>query len=190
MLNKHNYDRVLSIISEGFYCCNFLDFNDSNEGVFPIKKNISNVDLSSKLKYKICSFSAHEALNNELMWGHYAGAGMGVAIEIEVPDCTILRRVDYDVENHNYSSVEDVLSNKSNTWRYEHEWRYITNSECKHFKHAIKKIHFGTPYQHLENYQELKTRHSKLRRYLKLSQSLKLKCESEGIHCSEISLSQ
>jgi hypothetical protein len=124
------------------------------------------------------------------MWGHYAGAGMGVAIEIEVRDRSRFKKVSYGVAaNHDYSSVEEILSNKSKVWRYEREWRYITNSQKAHFEYAIKKIYFGAPYEHLENYEELKTEHKKLSSYLKYSALLKAECVIRGIQISKIDLS-
>lgn len=69
LLTCCNYDRVISIIRDGFYCCSFLDFNDVNEGVFPVSKKTQSVDLNQKLEYRICSFSKEKALSSQLMWG-------------------------------------------------------------------------------------------------------------------------
>jgi len=64
LMSCHHFDRVLSIIDDGFYCCDFFEFNDVNEGVFLVSENYSNVTLDQKLKYKICSFSKEEALRS------------------------------------------------------------------------------------------------------------------------------
>ncbi len=53
----NDLEKIISILEDGFYCCNFLDFNDVNEGVFFNSQNISNIDLEKKIEYRICSFS-------------------------------------------------------------------------------------------------------------------------------------
>ena len=60
------------------------------------KKNMS-ITLDEKEAYKICSFSKVEALHHELMWGHYANAGMGVAIEVSVNKCDDLYRLNIKI---------------------------------------------------------------------------------------------
>jgi hypothetical protein len=75
LANCEDLERIKNIIDTGkFYCSNFLDFNDTNEGVFSInlkdeckneilKERLDTI-LSEKTKYKICSFSEKEALDS------------------------------------------------------------------------------------------------------------------------------
>lgn len=182
-----NYDRVISIIQDGFYCCSFLDFNDVNEGVFRVSQNIQNVDLGQKLDYKICSFSEEISLSSQLMWGHYAEAGMGVAIEIEVQSSHPLEEVKYG-ENGRRNGVIEILTNKSEQWRHEKEWRYLSTEQGKFYKSDITKIYFGTPYKNLVNYDEIKRRHKKLREYHRYSTMLKSECASVELLCEDYPL--
>ena len=180
LLTCCNYDRVISIIRDGFYCCSFLDFNDVNEGVFP---STLDVELDQKLEYRICSFSGSEALSSQLMWGHYAEAGMGVAIEIEAnPAPPPFEKVHYDKPDRHNSLIE-ILTNKSAQWEHEEEWRYLTSTKNEYFKTDITKIYFGTPYMRLSNYGEIKTKHRKLQEYLQRLTALRAECSTREIPC-------
>lgn len=175
-----DYDRVLEIIRHGFYCCSFLDFNDVNEGVFPVTPNTQQVELDQKLEYKICSFSEKKALTCQLMWGHYAAAGMGVSIEIEVDMNPPFHKVHYGKTNR-YNGLVEILTNKSTNWRHEREWRYISTTQEKYYKADITKIYFGTPYAKLVNYEEIKSKHRTLQKYLRYSDSLRQECDKRKI---------
>lgn len=170
----------MSIIRNGFYCCRFLDFNDMNEGVFSVSPSNQDVDLSGKLEYRICSFSSKEALNSQLMWGHYAGAGMGVAIEIEANPDSLFKEVHYDKQDR-HNSIIEILTSKTAEWRYENEWRYITDEKIDFIKEKITKINFGRPYKRLVNYAEIKAKHSTLKKYRQLSVALKSECSARKI---------
>jgi hypothetical protein len=175
-----DYDRVLEILRHGFYCCSFLDFNDVNEGVFPVSEKTIDVELNDKLEYKICSFSDENALPSQLMWGHYAEAGMGVAIEIEVNPVGPLVEVKYGLKDRHNGLVE-ILTNKSSQWDYEHEWRYLSETQDQYYKAEITKIYFGTPYATLINYEEIKLKHRTLQKYLRHSASLRQECDKRKI---------
>lgn len=182
LLTCCDYDRVLSILDDGFYCCSFLDFNDVNEGVFPVEKN-ETATFNDKLQYRICSFSQQDALQSQLMWGHYAGAGMGVAIEIDIEasDESSFTNVNYTSTNNCYDTIEKILTNKAPEWKYEAELRFISREPSEFLKLEISKIYFGTPYQQLVNYDEIKTEHRKLRQYLRRADALREECEKRSI---------
>lgn len=180
LLTCCNYDRVISIIRDGFYCCSFLDFNDVNEGVFPVTEQTYNVELSDKLEYRICSFAAEGALSRQLMWGHYAEAGMGVAIEINVDPAPPFEEVHYDPTNR-HNSLREILTNKSAEWGYEKEWRYLSTSPNEYLKRDITNIYFGTPYQRLTNYTEIQAKHHRLKEYLQRATALRAECEKRNI---------
>ena len=185
--NKKDLERIKSILNEGFYCSKFFDFNDVNEGVFPTNNNPSNVNLNEKQQYKICSLSKKEALTSQLMWGHYANAGMGVAIEIITQHNDLekldLYKVNYERNLRKYDTVIDILVNKSKEWEYEHEIRYLKKTNCNFFKHEISKIYFGTPFEKLANYEKIKSKHINLQKYLDLKDELKNTCDKLRIPC-------
>ena len=108
--------------------------------------------------------------------GHYANAGKGVVIEI-------------DVENsHNLTTLEEILTNKSKEWIYEDEYRYLSTATLVNNKVKIGKIckiYFGTPYERLTNYQDVKNQHKKLKKYLELKEKLKEFCVDKNINCED-----
>jgi hypothetical protein len=201
LANGKDLNRIKDIIENGFYCSNFLDFNDMNESVFSINLENINITLDQKQEYKICSFSKEEALDKQLMWGHYANAGMGIAIEV-VNDCENMKEVNYEDSYKGLNTIEEILTHKTKEWKYEHECRYISKDDVK-LKTTIEKktvercgvkektveknvtkikiekitkIYFGTPYEELGNYGEIKKIHTKLRKYLYLKEELKSFC--------------
>ena len=183
--NKH-LERIKDIINSGFYCCDFLSFNDMNEGVFSVNVHNVNIDVSKKKKYRICSFSGISALNNQLMWGHYANTGMGIVIEIEVSDCHEIKQVRYSNVTTNLNSIEAVLTRKSEDWQYEDEFRYLSKNTDEKVKIGkITKIYFGMPYKNLINYDDIKKKHSKLKKYLELKEELEKFCVTENVEYND-----
>jgi len=180
---EHDYNRVIDIIENGFYCNDILGFNDMNEGVYTNNTQNQGVTLSEKQQYKICSFSGVQALKSELMWGHYANTGRGIIIEVDIEDCRNIKQVKYD-SNENLNSIEDILTNKSKEWAYEDEYRYLSTDQLDNNKVKIGqiiKIHFGTPYEKLLNYQEIKEKHENLKKYHQLRENLKDFCTEKNI---------
>lgn len=185
--NRENLNRVKDIIENGFYCCDFFKFNDMNEGVFTLNQINLNIDLPEKLRYKICSFSGENALNSQLMWGHYANAGMGVVIEVDVggEKCNQIKQVKYANSTDNLNTIEEILTRKSEEWKYEDEFRYLSHDESddKVKVGKIVKIYFGTPYEKLTNYNSIKDKHENLKEYLKLKGTLESFCKEKIIGC-------
>lgn len=185
--NSKDYDRIIDIIDNGFYCNDFLGFNDMNEGVYVNNDKNTHITFSEKQKYKICSFSGVRALKSELMWGHYANTGRGVAIEINVEDCSEIKEINYD-KNDNLKTMEEILTNKSKEWIYEDEYRYLSTNDLENNKvkiGKITKIYFGTPYEQLTNYEEIRIKHQTLMKYHKLKDTLKNVCNTKGILCED-----
>ena len=114
------------------------------------------------------------------MWGHYANAGMGVAIEIKRKNNSQFEKVKYGKKGR-FNNVIEILTNKSKEWKYESEWRYIFRTKEIFYSHKIEKLYFGVPYSKLQNYEELKNKHSKLQQYLKLLERLEVKCLENNI---------
>ena len=202
--NTEDLERIKDIIENGFYCCDFLNYNDMNEGVFSINQKNINIKLEDKLKYRICSFSGKGALNSQLMWGHYANAGMGIVIEVKLSGDARehIKKVEYNNSRDNLNTIEEILTHKSKEWEYEHEFRYLLNTQTDIESNAesdikdrvasnnkvkigkIIKIHFGTPYENLQNYEEIKERHTKLKKYHELREKLKDFCKKRDIKCT------
>lgn len=181
--NKLDYERVVDIIENGFYCNDILGFNDMNEGVYTNNLQNQGVNLSEKQKYKICSFSGVNALKSELMWGHYANTGRGVIIEVDVENCHNIKEVNYD-NNNNLNTIEEILTNKSEEWIHEDEYRYLSTDNLVNNKvkiGKISKIYFGMPYENLLNYQEIKEKHKKLQKYHELKEKLQTYCTTKDI---------
>ncbi|MBL0687148.1 MAG: DUF2971 domain-containing protein [Sulfurospirillum sp.] len=161
-----------------------------NEGVYKNNSTNKDITLKGKLYYKTCSFSGEKALKSELMWGHYANAGKGVVIEINIENCENIESVEYG-NICDYDNIKDILRNKSNEWSYEDEYRYmLTDETCNKIKiGTIKKIHFGTPYKHLLNYRDIIKNHKPLSDYLDLKTQLEDLCEEKGICCEDFNFS-
>lgn len=183
-----NLDRIKDIIEHGFYCCDFLKFNDMNEGVFTISHKNIKIDVSGKQKYKICSFSGVNALNSQLMWGHYSNAGMGIVIEVDVSQekCNQIKQVKYTNSTEKLNTIEQILTRKSEEWKYEDEFRYLTTEANNEIKIGdIVKVYFGTPYKELVNYDDIKNKHKKLGEYLKLKGKLHDFCKEKNIQLED-----
>ncbi len=178
LTNCKDFEKVESIIKNGFYCCDFLNFNDMNEGVFSINQSNKKISLDQKQQYKICSFSGKNALNSQLMWGHYANAGLGIVIEVEVNNCKNIKEVVYSDKYDALNSIEEILTHKTIEWKYEHEYRYLTK-EGDGVEGEITKIYFGTPYKKLGNYNNIKEKHKKLKEYLEYKQKLEEICKKQ-----------
>lgn len=189
LANESQIKRIKDIIEYGFYCCDFLSFNDMNEGVFTINGKNVKIEVSEKQKYRICSFSGVNALNSQLMWGHYANAGMGIVIEVHVTEgkCSQIKQVKYVNSADNLNSIEKILTRKSEVWKYEDEFRYLSKKyDTDNVKIGdLVKIHFGTPYKTLNNYDDIKDKHTKLKEYLKLKNELEEFCEEKKIETGD-----
>ena len=185
--NTDHLERIKDIIKNGFYCCDFLKFNDMNEGVFTLNQKNFNIDLSEKQKYKVCSFSGKNALNSQLMWGHYANAGMGVVIEVDVSGGKYdqIKQVKYANSTDDLNTTEKILTHKSDEWKYEDEFRYLSKGKTAYKVNIgeIAGIYFGTPYRKLANYDEIKDKHENLKKYLELKGTLEKFCTEKGIRC-------
>ncbi|HZF71449.1 DUF2971 domain-containing protein [Sulfuricurvum sp.] len=178
-----DFNRVKDIIENGFYCNDILGFNDMNEGVYTKNLNNQNISLLEKKEYKICSFSGVKALSSELMWGHYANSGRGIVIEIDVEHCHNIKEVKYDNDN-NLNTIEEILTNKSEEWIYEDEYRYLSTDYLDGNKVKIGnicKVYFGSPYKHLSNYKEILSIHTDLKKYLRLKKKLEKFCVDQNI---------
>ncbi len=115
--------------------------------------------------------------------GHYANTGKGIVIEVDVENCHNIKEVNYDTK-YNLNTIEEILTNKSTEWAYEDEYRYLSTDTLEDNKvkiGKITKIYFGTPYENLLNYEEIKREHENLKKYLALKNKLIKFCKDESI---------
>ena len=158
--------RAKRILETGeFWCSRFWELNDPMEGVFSV--NIGNQEvirqiLLRKKKFVICSFSGQEAFSNPVMWGYYANGFKGIAIEIEVSADEVqkiknMTYADYVAEwskTDGSDRVTEILTTKLCSWKHEHEYRFLDDSETPGQRRQIGKItgvYFGDPYGTIAN---------------------------------------
>lgn len=99
------------------------------------KKRIEKI-LDEKKKTRVCSLSTNP--ENELMWTFYADNHRGIVIEVELDELGIsdeLTRVKYIKQNEfreedgTNVDAKYLLMRKLPEWKYEKEWRVLTESE-------------------------------------------------------------
>ena len=108
-------------------------------------------------------------------------------IEVEVKDFTYLQVI-YSDDKKNLNNEKDILTHKSSIWEYEHEWRYLKEdtSDNNHVViGTITKIYFGTPYEKLNNYEDIKDKHKDLQKYHCLKEELVQYCKNNKIKCDD-----
>jgi hypothetical protein len=125
-------------------------------------KRVEDLDSSANDKIRICSLSSD--LNDVRLWSYYADGHKGIVFEIDFSGLeTKLHEVYYSeklpwgvspqevsVLLSEWTKPHDVLSRKTNHWKFESEYRIIDESKCleegKYFsiKGRIKTIYLGT----------------------------------------------
>jgi hypothetical protein len=124
-----------------------------------------------------------------------------------------MKEVNYEDSYKELNTIEEILTHKAKAWEYEQECRYLSKDnkkcepkieikKCKECKTEIDigekcepkikigkitKIYFGAPYEELENIDEIKKIHKKLKKYLGLKEKLKkyLKKHNSGTACKK-----
>lgn len=165
--SDEDFKRIKECLSTGkFYCSEFSDLNDPMEGVFTASEGTTIKEaLNLKKRYKICSFSSRKGLENPCMWGYYANAFKGIAIEIELMKFETSNKIIKDIKYENNlpeldtldeNKVKTVLTSKMKSWEHECEWRLLVQSdEYKHKIGEIKAVYFGNPYGETLNKKEI-----------------------------------
>ena len=161
------------LINERLYCANYKELNDPFEGQFlsegihsaeTLKKypmfqwinwgkytRRSSVDdlFSSIPLPRICSLSTES--HDVRMWSYYANSHRGAAIEIGFDTLDFeLHKVDYVEAISKYSdsllgmpSAIKVLTQKTNHWTYEAEYRILTEKKYYPIQGKISAVLFG-----------------------------------------------
>jgi hypothetical protein len=142
------------IKSNKFYLSSFDQLNDPMEGYFSYSMNeisIRELDIFKKNKQdlRVCSLAYN--YHNYLMWSHYANMHKGLCFEVEINknDKTLLK-VNYSKQVPKLKKTngqfnippEKVLSSKFINWRYENEYRFVSQESNKDIG-RIKSIIFG-----------------------------------------------
>ncbi|CAG34903.1 DUF2971 domain-containing protein [Desulfotalea psychrophila] len=157
-----NLEFVLDILlNQRLYCSSYDSLNDPLEGLFytiisprgnqkRVRQYKSIDDLPTfNSDLKICSLS--KSLEDIRMWSHYANGHTGVAIEIEFSDYEAdVTEVNYDsgLKKHGTTILagatpNEVLSYKTEHWRYENEYRIIGQDEYYPIKGRVTAVYFG-----------------------------------------------
>lgn len=183
LTSELDYYRLKEIIENNdFWCSSFWELNDPMEGVFSIDtklaEKISEIH-GEKGQYKICSFSGKRAFENPIMWGYYADGFKGVAIEIDLSE-EKLKKIKYSDSAMEFDSssvlddnVEKILLNKNTAWEHEDEYRYLEKQNDNYFKvEKINAVYFGTPYENLENSEDILKNRESFNRYKKFKEKI------------------
>ncbi|WP_167880934.1 DUF2971 domain-containing protein [Methanococcoides sp. AM1] len=182
LTNKEEFDRAKEIIEKGkFYCSKLWDHNDPMEGVFSTycQESIDTL-FSEKNATVFCSLSHRNALNNPLLWGYYASGFKGVAIEIEVTnensiDNGEIKKITYDNDSSsNNKTVKEIITRKFPNWEHENEYRFLINGDKgAYFIGNIVRVYFGSPYENVVNFDDIKNKAKYLNEYNKFRKQLK-----------------
>lgn len=206
-----SFCRAKEILRTGeFWCSRFWELNDPMEGVYSFsaadRVNAGDV-FSEKARYVICSFSGEEAFSNPAIWGYYANAFKGVAIEIEieieieVPDNGItkmnyVKDVDHRREMEESLTAADpvkkILTTKLDRWKHEKEFRFLckTGEPGPKLIGEIKAVHFGDPYRKIENQNIILDRSQGLRTFRTQRSTLQALAEAQDIPWSFMTVSE
>ncbi len=186
--NETDLTRAKDILNTGkFWCSRFYELNDPMEGVF-ITKGFSDELFNQKNGCVICSFSAEEAFKNPAMWGYYANAFKGIAIEIKVKDDDV-RKINY---NNKLPSIEDgiekIITSKFKSWKHEAEYRFIGEStDSQHKIGEITAVYFVNPYNVI-NRSQICENSATLRCYYCLKKQLIYSVKNRSIGCFDIEI--
>lgn len=147
-----NYKYLLDIfLNQRLYAASFRNLNDNYEGQFFYNgySELKSIKLNPKKEehISICSFS--ESYENQLMWSHYADGHRGIVIGFQIDDSKYtIEKICYNglarFENlpQKFNDVKKVFSNKLNDYKYEEEYRIITEKQ-DFININIKEVIFG-----------------------------------------------
>lgn len=200
-----SFCRAKEILRTGeFWCSRFWELNDPMEGVYSFTADdgvpIDDV-FFHKAEQVICSFSGEKAFSNPAMWGYYANAFKGFAIEIEVPNdaaetMNYVKEVDHwpdmDASLSIDERVKKILTTKLDRWKHENESRFFCDSDHAEAKRIgkITGIHFGDPYGKIENQNIILDRSQGLRTFRTQRSTLQALAEAQDIPWSFMTVSE
>ena len=156
------------------YCSPYYSLNDPFEGQFllaspfaidglihkPIRAITETsidylIDPENYFEIRVCSLSS--SLEDVRLWSLYAGGHTGIAIEIETEGMAQdIFKVNYnprlllfDKPQYAGPSIQEALSSKTDHWRYESEYRFITTEEYIPIDGHIQRIILGPRFKKL-----------------------------------------
>ena len=146
------------VVNKRLYCAHWKQLNDPLEGRYEIsnehlRKRVGATMAerieNAKESYRIASLSADPT--SYLMWSHYASGHKGAVIEVEISDSEKeLFRIIYtpfqSVFTENIQAEEDmrhIFSGKTEEWKYEQEYRLITEKKYFDLEQPISRILLG-----------------------------------------------
>jgi len=139
------------ILNNRVWCAKWGSLNDPLEGRFHSDfGNDFDENVNSKRdEWRICSLSS--ALDNFLVWSHYASGHQGIAIELDIPEDNVdLSKVHYrpfspvlTERSEGIRDLKKLFEIKTEEWSYEREYRIIIKSEFYKLPNPIKKVYLG-----------------------------------------------
>ncbi len=166
--STNRFDHLMDILlNERLYCAEYPELNDPFEGQF--REVIPNAPWLSKVhlpvqtrpasiedlpfpteEVRVCSLSSDSA--DVRLWSLYADGHKGVAIEIDftgIEDQATMVRYTNPLPKFGTSllggaSAREVLSHKSEHWKFESEYRVISEKKYFDIHGRIKRVIFGT----------------------------------------------
>jgi len=149
--SKRTYDIIRN---KRLYCSDYKSLNDPLEGY--LSQSLSE-NIERKSGYKICCFSKFTKVAENIktipLWVHYANGFKGCVIEFTLKDEKI-KKIKYLNEKEyiefvnkfknkmalKSEEIESLLSTKVDAWKYEKEFRFISNQDSSYLKINIKKV--------------------------------------------------
>lgn len=154
------------LLNERLYCAEYFALNDPFEGQFraivpdldffytlqpkrrTVPMDIANLPLEPT-KVRVCSLSRDPS--DVRLWSLYADGHKGVAIEIDFAGIEAsLIEVKYRTPLPEFgttilagTSAEEVLGYKTDHWKYEQEYRVITDQPHVSIQGRVKRVVFG-----------------------------------------------
>jgi hypothetical protein len=201
-VSEDSFEKVRSILTSGkFWFSSLWEQNDSLEGVYLSSAPEDGGVFDEKNQFKICSFSTKEALQEPLMWAHYANGFKGLAIEIEADNTINFHKVKYQNEfsqnndelatkNLRLNKIIKIITHKTSNWEYESEFRCIKkmNSPGKSPVGRVTGVYFGAPFKGILNRDQVFSSCVKLQTYQDLSNRLKDAAALHNLECFEAHL--
>lgn len=151
------------LINQRLYCSPYSLLNDPFEGQFQILKLSQVLSDGTEPKddcvpqfrtasqeLRVCSLSC--ANDDVRMWSLYAGGHSGVAVEVSLNPSEIreLHRVNYLPSIPSViepllgdTACTEALTTKTNHWKYESEWRILTESDYFDVSRNITRLILG-----------------------------------------------
>lgn len=146
------------VVNKRLHCAHWQQLNDPLEGRYEISNDALRKEVGATMAeriekakhlYRIASLSTDPT--NFLMWSHYANGHKGAVIEVEISDSEQeLHRVIYTPFQSVFSEkiqtekdMRHIFNGKTEEWKYEQEYRLITEKKYFDLEKPISRILLG-----------------------------------------------